>query len=41
MTDFVADVPGTSGPVFEPILPAVVWQGVGRKLKSNHARTRT
>jgi transposase len=31
LTDFVADVPDEVWAVFEPILPAVVWQGVGRK----------
>jgi transposase len=35
LTDFVADVPDDVWAVFEPILPAVVWQGVGRKPKSN------
>ncbi len=37
LTDFVADVPEDVWAVFEPILPAVVWQGVGRKPKSNRA----
>ena len=35
LTDFVADVPEDVWAVFEPILPPVVWQGVGRKPKSN------
>jgi hypothetical protein len=35
LTDFVADVPEDVWAVFEPILPAVVWQGIGRKPKSN------
>jgi transposase len=37
LTDFVADVPDDVWAVFEPILPKVVWQGVGRKPKSNRA----
>ena len=37
LTDFVADVPEDVWAVFEPILPPVVWQGVGRKPKSNRA----
>jgi len=37
LTDFVADVPEDVWTLFEPILPAVVWQGVGRKPKSNRA----
>jgi transposase len=35
LTDFVADVPEDVWAVFEPILPAVVWQGVGCKPYSN------
>ena len=35
LTDFVADVPDDVWAVFEPLLPPVVWQGVGRKPKSN------
>jgi transposase len=37
LTDFVADVPDDVWAVFEPILPAVVWQGVGRKPQGNRA----
>lgn len=37
LTDFVADVPEDVWTLFEPILPAVVWQGIGRKPKSNRA----
>ncbi|HVI49797.1 MAG TPA: transposase [Candidatus Sulfotelmatobacter sp.] len=37
LTDFVADVPDDVWAVFEPILPPVVWKGVGRKPKSNRA----
>jgi transposase len=37
LTDFVADVPADVWAVFEPLLPAVVWQGVGRKPTSNRA----
>ena len=37
LTDFVADVPEDVWTLFEPILPAVVWRGVGRKPKSNRA----
>jgi transposase len=37
LTDFVADVPDDVWAVFEPILPAVVWKGVGRKPKDNRA----
>ena len=37
LTDFVADVPQDVWTLFEPILPAVVWRGVGRKPKSNRA----
>jgi transposase len=37
LTDFVADVPDDVWAVFEPVLPAVVWKGTGRKPKSNHA----
>jgi transposase len=35
LTDFVADVPDDLWATFEPILPPVVWKGVGRKPKSN------
>jgi transposase len=35
LTDFVHDVPDDVWAVFEPILPPVVWQSVGRKPKSN------
>ena len=34
-TDFVADVPEDVWAVFEPILPPVIWKGIGRKPKSN------
>jgi transposase len=37
LTDFVADVPEDVWSLFEPILPPVVWVGVGRKPKSNRA----
>ena len=37
LTDFVADVPEDVWALFEPILPPVVWKGVGRKPKSNRA----
>jgi transposase len=37
LTDFVADVPPDVWAVFEPILPPVVWKGVGRKPKSGRA----
>jgi transposase len=37
LTDFVADVPDDVWAVFEPILPPVVWKGIGRKPKSNRA----
>jgi transposase len=37
LTDFVAGVPDDVWAVFEPILPPVVWQGTGRKPKSNRA----
>jgi transposase len=37
LTDFVAGVPDDVWAVFEPILPPVVWKGVGRKPKSNRA----
>ena len=37
LTDFVADVPEDVWAVFEPVLPAVVWRGVGRKPLSNRA----
>jgi transposase len=36
-TDFVADAPEGVWAVFEPTLPPVVWQGVGRKPTSNRA----
>jgi transposase len=35
LTDFVRGVPEDLWAIFEPILPAVVWQGNGRKPKSN------
>jgi len=35
LTDFVRDVPDDVWAVFEPILPAVVWKGNGRKPKGN------
>jgi transposase len=35
LTDFVAGVPDNVWTTFEPILPAVVWKGNGRKPKSN------
>jgi transposase len=35
LTDFVRDVPEDVWVVFEPLLPPVVWQGNGRKPKSN------
>ena len=37
LTDFVADVPEDVWAAFEPILPPVVWKGVGRKPKGNRA----
>ena len=37
LTDFVRGVPDDIWAVFEPILPPVVWKGVGRKPKSNRA----
>jgi len=37
LTDFVADVPQDVWTLFEPIRPAVVCQGVGRKPKSHRA----
>jgi transposase len=37
LTDFVAGVPDDVWAAFEPILPPVVWKGVGRKPKSNRA----
>jgi transposase len=37
LTDFVADVPDDVWTLFEPILPPVVWKGIGRKPKSNRA----
>jgi transposase len=37
LTDFVADVPADVWALFEPILPPVVWKGVGRKPKDNRA----
>jgi transposase len=35
LTDFVRDVPDDVWAVFEPILPAVVYKGNGRKPKAN------
>jgi transposase len=35
LTDFVRGVPDDVWAVFEPILPAVVWKGNGRKPKGN------
>jgi len=35
LTDFVAGIPDDVWAVFEPILPPVVWKGVGRKPKDN------
>ena len=35
VTDFVRDVPEDVWTVFAPLLPPVVWQGNGRKPKSN------
>lgn len=35
LTDFVRDVPDDVWAVFEPILPAVVYKGNGRKPKGN------
>jgi hypothetical protein len=35
LTDFVRGVPDDVWAVFEPILPAVVWHGNGRKPKGN------
>ena len=35
LTDFVADVPDDVWATFEPILPPVVWQGVGCKPYGN------
>ncbi|SRR5579871_1555074 len=35
LTDFVADGPDAVGAVFAPILPKVVWRGVGRQPKGN------
>jgi transposase len=35
LTDFVRDIPDDVWAVFEPILPPVVWCGVGRKPKGN------
>ena len=35
LTDFVEDVPADVWATFEPILPPVVWKGVGRKPKGN------
>ena len=37
LADFVDGVPDNVWAVFEPILPPVVWKGVGRKPKSNRA----
>jgi len=36
LTDFVADVPEDVWAVFEPILPPVVWQGVGHEVGQFH-----
>jgi hypothetical protein len=36
-TDFVFAVPDDVGVVFQPILPAVFWQGTGRKPERNLA----
>ena len=35
LTDFVDGVPDDVWAAFEPILPPVVWKGVGRKPKGN------
>ena len=35
LTDFVAGIPDDVWAVFEPILPPVVWKGIGRKPKEN------
>lgn len=35
LTDFVADVPDDVWALFEPILPKVVWKGLGRKPRTN------
>ena len=35
LTDFVRGVPDDVWAVFEPILPPVIWQGIGRKPKEN------
>src|SRR5262245_9695400 len=37
LTDFVDGVPDDVRAVFEPVLPPVVWKGVGRKPKDNRA----
>ena len=37
LTDFVAGVPDDVWSLFEPILPPLVWKGVGRKPKDNRA----
>jgi len=37
LTDFVRGVPDDIWAVFEPILPAAVWKGNGRKPKGNRA----
>jgi transposase len=37
LTDFVADVPDDVWAIFEPLLPPVVWKGVGRKPKGSRA----
>jgi transposase len=37
LTDFVDDVPDDVWAVFEPLLPAVVYQGTGRKPYGNRA----
>ena len=35
LTDFVSGVPDEVWATFEPILPPVVWRGIGRKPKGN------
>src|SRR5436309_7629880 len=37
LTDFVDGVPDAVWAAFEPLLPPVVWKGVGRKPKRNRA----
>lgn len=37
LTDFVDEVPDSVWALFEPILPPVVWKGIGRKPKDNRA----